>query len=179
MWKLYFTHKILYYSWKINVKYVWKEISYWIIFFITIKIVFCLSNYLYTVYLNSQFHYINYRYVKTYTICDIFTSFLQIFSCLQFVVLCKLQYYRAGKKDDFPKTSCGIVHWMPVTLNIISNWKIPLSPSSPTMYLNLFFSVEGKKESTPLTPLHLGICNPSADQPVGHVIDRLLPAGGS
>ena len=35
--------------------------------------------------------------------------------------------------------------------------KIPLSPSSPTMYLNLFSSV-GEKDSPPPTLLHLGVC---------------------
>ena len=36
-------------------------------------------------------------------------------------------------------------------------WKIPLSLSSPTMYLNLFFSVGGKKTHLPPS-LHLGFC---------------------
>ena len=35
--------------------------------------------------------------------------------------------------------------------------KIPLSPNSPAMYLNLFLSVGGKRHPPP-NPLHLGIC---------------------
>ena len=40
-------------------------------------------------------------------------------------------------------------------IKILFMRKIPLSPSSPIMYLNLFFSVREKK--TP-PPLHLGVC---------------------
>ena len=50
-------------------------------------------------------------------------------------------------------------------------WKIPLYPSSLTMYLNLFYSVGEKK--TPPTPLHLGVCTirQLTDQSVTLLID--------
>ena len=51
--------------------------------------------------------------------------------------------------------------------------KIPLSPSAPTMYLNLFFFSVGAKRHPPPTRLHLGVCTTHqlTDQSVTQLID--------
>ena len=61
---------------------------------------------------------------------------------------------------------------------IFSVWKIPLSPSTPTMFLNF---VWGKKQHIPSPPHPVNYWRlyiPLADWPVGHMIDWLLPVGG-
>ena len=60
-------------------------------------------------------------------------------------------------------------------------WKIPLSPSTPTLYLNF---VWGGNQNTPppyLVKILAFVYNPSADRPlrpVGHMIDWLIATGG-